>query len=82
LVCTEDEYFDYINLRIIIAIWHFNILLSICGYKESSLLGYADIVLTDVLEERIAFIFRVEENPRARNQCEQVLIVLYFFIIM
>jgi hypothetical protein len=34
-------------------------------------------VLTDVSEERIAFIFRVEakkENPQAKNQREQVLI--------
>jgi hypothetical protein len=29
------------------------------------------LVLTDVSEERITSIFRVE-NPRARNQCEQV----------
>jgi hypothetical protein len=35
-----------------------------------------DIVLTDVSEECIASVFRVErkeENPRARNQREQVL---------
>jgi hypothetical protein len=33
-----------------------------------------DIVVTDVSEERIASISRVEdeENPQARNQCEQV----------
>jgi hypothetical protein len=31
------------------------------------------IVLTDVSEERIVSSFRVEENPRARNQREQVL---------
>jgi hypothetical protein len=35
-----------------------------------------DIVLTDVSEERIASIFRAEENkeenPRARNQREQM----------
>jgi hypothetical protein len=29
-----------------------------------------DLVWNDVSEERIAYIFRVE-NPRARNQCEQ-----------
>jgi hypothetical protein len=40
-----------------------------------------DIVLTDVSEERIASIFRVEEkeNPRTRNQLEQVLIDLTLF---
>jgi hypothetical protein len=32
-----------------------------------------DIVLTDVSEERIASIFRKEENPQAKNQREQVL---------
>jgi hypothetical protein len=34
-----------------------------------------DIVITDVSDERIASIFRVEEkrkNPRAKNQREQV----------
>jgi hypothetical protein len=31
-----------------------------------------DIVLTDVSEERIASIFRLEENPQAKNQREQV----------
>jgi hypothetical protein len=34
-----------------------------------------EIVLSDVSEERIASVFRVEEkeNPRAENQREQVL---------
>ncbi|PNF15181.1 hypothetical protein B7P43_G14673 [Cryptotermes secundus] len=35
-----------------------------------------DILLTDVWEERMASIFRVEEkkkNLRVRNKCEQVL---------
>jgi hypothetical protein len=34
-----------------------------------------DIVLTDVSKERITSIFRVEEkeeNPQAKNRCEQV----------
>jgi hypothetical protein len=31
-----------------------------------------DIVLTDVSEERIASIFRTEENPQAKNQRKQV----------
>jgi hypothetical protein len=38
--------------------------------------SHIDIVLTDVSEERIASIFKVEEkrrNPRAKNHLEQVL---------
>jgi hypothetical protein len=41
---------------------------------------HVDFVLTDVSEERIASIFRVEEkeeNPQAKNQRKQVQIDLF-----
>jgi hypothetical protein len=34
--------------------------------------GRVGIVLTDVLKERIAFIFRAEEYTQAKNRCDQV----------
>jgi hypothetical protein len=38
---------------------------------SSGMWRHVDLVCTDVSEERITSIFRVE-NPRARNQLEQV----------
>jgi hypothetical protein len=36
-----------------------------------------DLVLTDVSEECIASIFRVEKNPRMSNQREQMAVCFY-----
>jgi hypothetical protein len=40
--------------------------------SSSGLRCSLDIAQADVSEERITSIFRVEENPRARNQREPV----------
>jgi hypothetical protein len=49
--------------------------MNVQGNKQSSgMWRRIDIVLTDVSEEHIASIFRVEENPQAKIQRQQVLI--------